>query len=288
MNNTRISVLIPCYNQEKHIKHTIEAIINQTIKPDEIIVVDDGSTDRSVELIRNLPVILIQHQINKGPSVARNTALQNSSGDIVIYVDADAYADNNMIASILQAYNFPHNDKLAGVTGRGVEVYIKNIYDRWRSLHAKQDFGNKMRDNVPYPFGLCMSFFRDKLIEVGGFDPFYPINAGEDFDLGLRFTKAGYWLRYWPDAIVYHQHSDTNESLRNVQYNWYYWSYIAKKRNHSWPSTLIFGIFRRLIIDTIIDILIYHDIRLAKLNFEIFKIKFSSLKKARLYRNQSQ
>jgi len=280
MNDFRISVLIPCYNQEKHIRQTIEAIINQTYPPDEIIVVDDGSTDHSVELIKQLPIKLIQHETNKGPSIARNTALQHSSGEIIIYIDADAYADKYMIAALLKAYQFPHDGKLAGVTGRGIETHIENIYDRWRSLHAVQDFGKKMRDRVPFPFGLCMSFYRDKLLEIGGFDPYFPINAGEDFDIGLRLKKANYWLRYEPKAIVYHQHSDTYDSLKKVQYNWYYWSYIAKKRNNSYPSTLFLGIIRRLFIDTLMDLLIYHDLRLIKINFDIFKIKVKALQKA--------
>jgi len=280
MNNFRISVLIPCYNQENHIRQTIEAIINQTYPPDEIIVVDDGSTDHSVELIKQLPIKLIQHETNKGPSIARNTALQHSSGEIIIYIDADAYADKYMIAALLKAYQFPHDGKLAGVTGRGIETHIESIYDRWRSLHAVQDFGKKMRDRVPFPFGLCMSFYRDKLLEIGGFDPYFPINAGEDYDIGLRLKKANYWLRYEPKAIVYHQHSDTEQKLKRIQYNWYYWGYLARKRAKDKPWVLALGALKRLFLDTMVDLILRHDLKLVKIDFEIFWIKMLALHNA--------
>lgn len=276
-NKPSVSVLIPCYNQEQHIKNTVKAILNQSYPPDEIIIVDDCSTDRSVEIIKKLPVKFFIHEINKGPSATRNTALMKSSGDVVIYVDADAYADKSMIASILEAYKIIPNDNLAGVSGRGIEVNINNIYDRWRSVHAKQDFGIKLRDNVPFPHGLCMSFYRNKLLLVGGFDTYFRINAGEDYDIGLRLKKAGYWLRYTPKAIVYHQHTDNNESVIKVQYNWYYWSYKANNRNRTQSWRLIPGIIRRLFFDIFTDFVLYNDRKLAFLSIKIFFVRIKAI-----------
>ena len=89
----RISVLIPCYNKAEYINDVISSVMEQTHPPDEIIVVDDASTDESVDVIRQWPVTLLQHQSNRGPSAARNTALDAASGDVVLYIDADAYAD---------------------------------------------------------------------------------------------------------------------------------------------------------------------------------------------------
>jgi len=272
-----VSVLIPCYNQAAHIGHTIEATLNQTRSPHEVIVVDDASTDASAQIVGQYPVKLLRHRCNSGPAVARNTALQAASGEIVLYVDADAYAEAHLVETLLSAYEQHPSPQLAGVGGRGIETQIHTPSDRWRVTHAKQDFGDKRRYNVPYLFGLCASYYREVLLEVGGFDAFFPINAGEDADLGYRLIRAGYYLLYLPEAVVYHQHSDTTERLRRVQYNWFYWSYLAKQRSGLNPLSLVAGTIRRLFTETLSDALIRHDLDLVKEDIAIFQTKMSAL-----------
>lgn len=274
--NLKISVLVPCYNQAKHIRHTVKAILEQTIPPDEVIVVDDASEDEIVALLQDFPVTLIRHHQNQGPAAARNTALYAAKGDIVVYIDADAYADLHLIETLLRAYaEFP-DPTLGGIGGRGVESNVQTIYDRWRAIHARQDFGSS-RCQVPFLFGLCASYKREVLLQIGGFDTFFRINAGEDVDLGYRLRKAGYKLYYVPEAIVYHQHSDTKDSLLKVQYNWFYWTYFAKKRAGLNPGTLFLGTLRRLFTETLTDLLLRRDVELAILDLIIFKTKIAAL-----------
>lgn len=279
-NQSTVSVLIPCYNQAKHIRNVVKAALDQTCPPEEIIVVDDASTDQSVDILRTLPIQLICHERNQGPAAARNTGLQAASGDIVLYIDADAYPDHHLIEVIQQAYLVPSKHSVAGVGGRGIECTIESVYDRWRTHHARQDFGSRPRDNVPYLFGLCASFRREILLSVGGFDLFFPINAGEDLDLGYRLKRGGYRLHYDPNAVVYHQHVDTEEKLKQVQYNWYFWSYLAKKRTGYYPWSLVLGTIRRLFSDTLSDLLIRHDPKLATLSYQIFLVKMKALRDA--------
>jgi glycosyltransferase involved in cell wall biosynthesis len=281
--NYTVSVVIPCYNKAHYIYHTVSAILNQTIPPDEIVVVDDASEDASPIILQHLPVKLIRHERNQGPAAARNTALSATKGDIIVFIDADAYADYRLIEVFLRAYNEIQDPRLGGVGGRGIECNINTIFDRWRALHARQDFGLKPRE-VPYLFGLCASYKREVLLQVGGFDTFFPINAGEDVDLGYRIRKAGYKLYYIPDAKVYHQHSDTERSLLRIQYNWFYWTYLAKKRANLHPWTLFAGTLRRLFTDTLVDLLLHGDIELALLDLKIFKIKMHALFQAFLGR----
>lgn len=277
--NLRVSVLIPCYNQSRHIYHTVKYVLKQTHPPDEIIVVDDASEDGSALLLQSLPVKLICHERNQGPAAARNTALSAATGDIVVYIDADAYADPRLIATLLQAYHEILDPDLAGIGGRGIESNIQTVYDKWRALHARQDFG-RFRRQVPYLFGLCASYKREILLRVGGFDAFFPKNAGEDVDLGYRLRKAGYKLYYIPEAVVYHQHSDTEESLLRVQYNWFYWTYFAKKRSGLHPWTLFAGTLRRLFVDTLSDLLLQHNIELVLLDLKVFRTKMEALFRA--------
>lgn len=275
-----VSALIPCYNRARHIGQVVRSLISQTHPPDEIIVVDDASTDHSVGVVSRLPVRLMRHEQNRGPAAARNTALKAAKGDIVLYVDADAYAEPHLIDVLLQVYRQPSRRPLGGVGGRGIEANIETLYDRWRALHARQDFGLKPRKNVPYLFGLCASYRRDVLSAVGGFDEFFPINAGKDADIGYRLQRAGYRLHYTPEAIIYHQHADTEESLKRVQHNWFYWSYIAKERTGFRPWTLYAGTLRRLFMDTSGDLLLRRDLGLVRLDLEMFCIKMGALLKA--------
>lgn len=277
---TSISVLIPCYNKARHIGQVIQAAMSQTHPPDEVIVVDDASTDESVVVVSRLPARLLCHQRNRGPAAARNTALEAATGDIMLYIDADAYADPNLIEVLLRAYRQSSWHPLGGIGGRGIESSVHTAHDRWRALHARQDFGPYPRYDVPFLFGLCASYRREALLQIGGFDPFFPVNAGEDADVGYRLKRAGYRLYYVPDAIVYHQHSDTAESLKQVQYNWFYWTYLAKQRSGFHPWTLFAGTLRRLFVDTMADLLLRRDLELAQLDLEISRVKMAALRDA--------
>ncbi|MBS1250257.1 MAG: putative mycofactocin biosynthesis glycosyltransferase MftF [Chloroflexi bacterium] len=279
-NCLQVSVLIPCYNQAQHIGGVIQGVLAQTHSPQEIIVVDDASTDQSARVIGGFPVTRLHHEENRGPAAARNTALHAARGEIVLYLDADAFPRPDLIETLLRAYQaldgeiFP---SLAGIGGRGIEVHQKNLADRWRGRHARQDFGDEYRAKVPFLFGLCASYRRSVLEDVDGFDESFPRNAGEDFELGCRLRRAGYQLHYEPQAIVDHYHADTVKSLKNNQSNWYYWSYIAKSKNHAHPWTLWMGTFRRLFTDPLGDLFLHGDWQLARLSLQIFGAKIAAL-----------
>ena len=276
-----VSVLIPCYNRAKHIGQVVQKVLDQTHTATEIIVVDDASEDESVAVLEKLPVHLIRHKQNQGPAAARNTALQAATGDIVLYIDADAYAAPDLISVLVDAYKENNSIiSLAGIGGQGIESNVTSLYDKWRLIHSPQTFGNHHKSRVPFLYGLCCSYKRNILQSIGGWDTFYRINAAEDADLGYRLRKAGYTLQYYPSATVYHQHSDTYTSLKRVQYNWFYWSYLAKRRNKLYPISLVYGTMRRMLFDTVTDIIFHHDPQLARLNLEICWVKILALRDA--------
>jgi len=101
MANPKVSVIIPVYNTEKYINDSVLAIQNQTLRDIEIIVVDDGSTDRSIGLIENLAAkderIKLFTQANHGQSVARNAGLDRATGDYVYFMDSDDLLDLNTL-----------------------------------------------------------------------------------------------------------------------------------------------------------------------------------------------
>ena len=93
MRNSIISVIIPVYNVEKYLSRCIESVLNQTYRNLEIIIVDDGSTDDSLNICRRYEKkdkrIKVIHQDNGGLSSARNKGLMNSTGEYISFVDSD-------------------------------------------------------------------------------------------------------------------------------------------------------------------------------------------------------
>lgn len=269
----RVSVVIPCYNRARFIGDVVESVLGQTSPPDEIIVVDDASTDHSSEIVANLPVRLVRHTHNRGLSASRNSGIKAATGDIVVFIDADAFADQCLLEALLASYG----DGVAGTGGRGLEANVHNVYDRWRQLHATQSFGDKPLKHCPYLFGQCCSYRAEVLDLVDGFDEFFSQSAGEDMDIGYRLIDRGYTLHYSPSAIVYHQRSDDLKSLKQSMYRWFYWAFHAKARNKRKPWTLWAGTCRRLLTDTGADLIRRQSVELARVDLIMFRVKLQGL-----------
>ena len=114
MKNYKISIIIPVYNTEKYIKECIESIIKQTYKNIEIIIVNDGSTDNSVNIIKDYQKkykrIKVINQKNKGPSAARNNGIKHSEGDYILFVDSDDWIEENMVEKMINSINNKETD----------------------------------------------------------------------------------------------------------------------------------------------------------------------------------
>lgn len=280
-----ITVAIPCFNGEKFIGNTIESVLAQTQKPDYIFVIDDGSTDNSYTIISKYPVQVIRHTQNLGLAAARNTALYNTETELILFVDADAYASPELIETITKIFEI---GAYAGVGGRGIEQQIITIEDFWRSLHAAQSYGKKFKDDCEYLYGLCMAYRVNILKEVGGFDPIYRTNA-EDVDIGLKLTNKGYKLAYTPNAIVYHQRQDNLHTLRKAMYSWYFWGYISRFKNRRKPWRLFAGVIKRfLFYDLAKDIFKDNSEKLIKLDILMFYSRMQALYDARLAMKDSE
>jgi len=99
----KISVVIPLYNKHNTIGRTVQSILNQTVQPYEIVVVNDGSTDGSEKLIENLnnPLISLRSQSNSGVSMARKKGIEEAKGDWIAFLDADDEWLDEQIATYL-------------------------------------------------------------------------------------------------------------------------------------------------------------------------------------------
>ena len=106
-----ISVIVPVYNAEKTIKKCLEQLINQTYTNTEVIVIDDGSTDKSASICKEFNVTLLS-QPHSGAGVARNLGIKSSSGKYLFFADADDYLESNALSCMVSAMENSNTDLL--------------------------------------------------------------------------------------------------------------------------------------------------------------------------------
>lgn len=275
----RITAAVPCYNAEQFIADCIQSLLDQSRPADEILVVNDGSTDRTGEILARLQgVKIITLDQNKGVAHARNVLLNNASGDLIVFIDADTVADPNLIRELEACYEAG----VDGVGGRAFEAAGNSLEDKWRRLHACQSHGDEFKASVDFLWGVCSSYRRDVLFQVGGFDERFRTN-GEDAEMGFRLNQMGKRLAYTPDAIVHHQRTDTFVSLFKMMYRWYYWGYLAMRKARGaafsfYFKTVIKVVFRNLRIDIGQE----RSVRLALLSLLLSRVEFMATLSAAL------
>lgn len=189
-----VSVVLCTYNVEDYIYYSVKALLNQTVKNFEIIIVDD-STDSTGKIIKRFNDQRIKYFKNNrhlGISKSRNKAVKLSSGKYVFFTDADCIVSRNWIEQGLQSFA---NSNCVGVEGKTYYVsknYIPSFSD---SVIQNLNGGQYMTCNIAYQ--------RSILERIGGFDERY--DYYEDRDLALRIKKLGEQIIFNPNMIVYHQ-----------------------------------------------------------------------------------
>jgi glycosyltransferase involved in cell wall biosynthesis len=221
----KVTAYIPCFNGAVYLPDTISAIFNQSRPPDELLIVDDGSTDNTAEIAAKYPVRVIRHPQNQGLAAARNTALANAVYPLLAAFDADAVADRQWLSSLLEHF---HDPKVAGAGGRLVEHFCVAPPDLWRSLQLGQDLGESLIEiSSPMPKrlgGFGTVFRTDVLREIGGYDLRFRTNY-EDVDACARILQAGYKVIFDPRAVMRHMRRDTFSSVLRTSWRWDFYSH---------------------------------------------------------------
>lgn len=226
----RISIIIPVYNAEDYIFECVQSILEQTYRDIEIIIIDDGSVDRSLEILDQLSeknsMIRVIHQENKGVSFARNIGIENAIGDYIIFADADDKYSKDAIATLMK---YSQYDMVCG-SYRQIEkdeikemIYKKEIFNSANMLDVERQVAHA-------PWG---KLFKKEIIDKNNIKFPNEIPCGEDDIFLINY------LTYAKDAIVI---SDLiyDYNLNNLQsamhkyypllYKYLYMAYEAKKR----------------------------------------------------------
>lgn len=205
-----VSVIIPNYNREHLIGETLENLLNQTRPADEIIVVDDGSTDRSVEVIKSYGErIRVITQKNAGPATARNRGLQEATGEYIQFFDSDDLCSLNKLEAQADAItrtgaDFAYGPWLQTRLKDGVAAYTDLLLQGQALPPTRPALSWFLREWV-IVFQCCM-FRRDLLDRVGHYRT--DLMPTEDSELLFRMLKAGARPVHTPDTLVLYRLHD--------------------------------------------------------------------------------
>jgi len=182
---SRVSVIIPVYNGAEFLPHALDSVRRQTRPADELIVVDDQSTDDSVSIARRFGARVVQTGRNLGGAGARREGIDAATGDILAFLDADDYWEPE------------HIEGLVGLLDRYPEAAVAFCRERrvgaWQGEHPKvlpenqpvDAFWALLRQNMIPQMGVAIR--REALADVGGYDP--TLRYSEDYDLWLRLAR---------------------------------------------------------------------------------------------------
>ena len=232
MVDTRsVSIVIPTFNGASRIGNCLGALLPQTTgRNAEILVVNDGSTDNTADVIGNYPQVRLITQANAGPAAARNRGAIESHGEILLFTDDDCVPMPGWLDAMLKPFSDPEVVGAKGVyrttqrelAARFVQVEYEDKYRLMSGLSS-----------IDFIDTYSAAFRRDRFLEMSGYDTSFPVACAEDIELSYRMSARDWKMKFVPAAIVYHTHPSTFWSYFRKKYKFAFWRALAVRKNPS-------------------------------------------------------
>ncbi len=223
-----ISVIIPIHNAQEALGDCLDALERQTTPREkyEIIVVNDGPVDITVETIADHHGVTFLSQAQRGAAAARNLGAKQAQGDILLFTDADCAPESNWVGAMIAPFA---DQEIAGVCGvvstrqTGlIPRFIQLEYDyRYRNIarHTRIDFVNTGTAGYRKHVFMDSGGFREDLL------------GAEDTELSFRLASQGHKMVFAPEAIVYHSHPESILEYARRKHHYSYWRMIVYRRH---------------------------------------------------------
>ncbi len=184
LKGERFSVVIPAYNAEKTICQCLEAVFASKEYVQEVIIVNDASIDRTVELARRFPCRIIELKQNRGPAYSRMLGLKETTAEIVVFIDADVLVDKSIFSELLGAFS-TYSDATAIVGMLSKKHPNKDFFSQYKNLYMHYIFSQCPLE-IDFIYG---AFYAVKK----KYYTFMPLNKryGEDTEFGMHLTQQG-------------------------------------------------------------------------------------------------
>jgi O-antigen biosynthesis protein len=210
----RVSVVVCAYNAADTLEDNLASLERLTYPDFEIILVNDGSRDRTSEIGHAHPRVRVIDTPNAGLSAARNVGLAEATGDIVAYTDADTRVDRDWLNFLVQPM------LKSDAVGSGGPNVVPEDDPPMAQCIARAPGGpthvlldDRIAEHVP---GCNMAFRREALLAIGGFNPIY-LRAGDDVDVCWRLQARGWRIGFAASALVWHHHRKSIKSYWRQQ-----------------------------------------------------------------------
>lgn len=261
----KVSVIVSVFNEESVIQNCINSLLTQSFNNIEIIVIDDGSTDKTLEKIKELKseTIKVLTQTHKGPGAARNKGAENSKGDILVFVDADMEFDKDFIKKLIEPIG---RENTIGTFSKEEYLLNKdNIWAKFWNINLGRNTLKMHPDNYPDTQKVFRAILKKDFDCVHGFDT--KIGYTDDWSLSRKLNVEAISA---PGAIYYHKNP---ESLNEVwiQARWY-------GKNEFLTKNIIRRIYNLLRYDILVSIIkgIFTSIIIRDFRYLVFKIIYDS------------
>jgi GT2 family glycosyltransferase len=201
----KVSVVVCSYNGGATLDECLRSLREVDYPHYEVIVVDDGSTDDTGEILERFPEVKAIRQINRGLSAARNVGLEAATGSIVAYTDSDCFVDRDWLTLLVDQLQRSGASAVGGPNLTPDDGWLASCVAACpgQPMHVLKS--DQVAEHIP---GCNMAFRRDALLAISGFDYQYR-KAGDDVDICWRLEQAGYWITFAPGAFVWHHRRQT-------------------------------------------------------------------------------
>jgi glycosyltransferase involved in cell wall biosynthesis len=227
-----VSIIIPTFNGASRIDNCLDALLKQqTVDRDvEILVVNDGSTDNTADMVTRYSGIRLVSQANAGPAAARNRGASEARGTIILFTDDDCVPLSNWLDAMIKPFDDPevvgakgvYRTRQKSLVARFVQVEYEDRYRMMADL-----------DSIDFIDTYSAAFRRDRFLEMTGYDTSFPVACAEDVELSYRMSARGWKMKFVPAAIVYHTHPDTLWQYLKKKYKFAFWRVLAVRKNPS-------------------------------------------------------
>ena len=201
MTAVKISVIIPVKNAESTIERTLRSVFGSTVPPGEVLVIDDGCTDGTLEIVRRCPVKIETTEAPGGVAAARNRGAELAGFPVFFFVDADVVLEPGALAAAAAAME---DSSLAVAVGlQSSRCVFRNRASIYKNLWLRYTYESRA-DRVSVIYSSAVAIRRDAYRDVGGFDVHYRRPNIEDSELGMRITEAGHRIEVVPSIEFLH------------------------------------------------------------------------------------
>jgi cellulose synthase/poly-beta-1,6-N-acetylglucosamine synthase-like glycosyltransferase len=267
----KVSIIVPAFNEEVNAVRTVDYLLKSTYPEIEIIFVDDGSLDQTYTKIKSTfesnTKVKVLTKPNGGKAAALNFGIEQSTGEVLVCIDADTILPADAISKMIPYFA---NPKVGAVAGNVRVGNTLNMLTNWQSIEytTSQNFDRRAYDAVNAILvvpGAIGAFRKDAMIDIDGFTT---DTLAEDCDLTLRMLRAGYVIRTCNDALALTEAPESLKMFLKQRSRWTFgmmqsfWKhrdllFSFKKANIGWvalPNLLVFN-FLIPVFSPLVDIL---------------------------------